>query len=114
MWLGVRAGGLTGTGIAFFVHYLTMFGFILVLVRQLVGFRWSSANRRLLAVGIATTLATFVCSFLLPPLWFTVLAGTLTVFVGCWCARLLLQLLGESGLAAFKAKLQHFSPFSNR
>ena len=112
MWVGVHWGGLAGTGMAFFCHYLVMFVAVLLLVRRLVGFRWSVPNLRLLAVAIPSTLGVFVASFLLPTIWFTVLAALVTVVVGVWCVRLIIRLLGETGLANLKAKFRRLLPQS--
>ena len=50
-WAGIAYFGLPGTGLAFFGMYLFYWILIFVVVRQMTGFAWSSANVKLMYIS---------------------------------------------------------------
>lgn len=91
--LCVRAFGLDGAGIAFFLSYV-FYGFLLYpIVGQLSGFRWSAANKRTGLLFLSLVSGVFCGFYLLPKLW-AVCLGTVTILAaGTYSTRILLQLV---------------------
>lgn len=66
VWFGLKIFGLIGAGIAFFVFFLSHFAIVRWVARELSGFRWSSANRRLGAAFALLSAAVFGSWYVLP------------------------------------------------
>jgi PST family polysaccharide transporter len=92
-WVCVRHFGLNGAGIAFFGSFLFHALLVYPIVRALIGFRWSAANRKTGAVFLCSIAFVFCSSYLLPPLWAAVLGGIATALSGLYSLHTLLNLL---------------------
>jgi PST family polysaccharide transporter len=92
-WVCVARFGLVGAGVAFFGSYLFHALVIYPLARQITGFRYSPANRRLLLLFLSLIGVVFAGFFLLPSAWATAL-GALTAFgSGVYALRALIDLV---------------------
>jgi PST family polysaccharide transporter len=92
-WVCVGHFGLNGAGMAFFGSYLFHGFLVYPIVRALIGFRWSAANRKTGAVFLCSIGFVFCSSYLLPPLWAAVLGGIATALSGLYSLHTLLNLL---------------------
>jgi PST family polysaccharide transporter len=101
----VRAFGLNGAGIAFFLSYV-FYGFLLYpVVRRLSGFRWSAENQRTGLLFLSLVSGVFLGSYLLPVVW-AVSLGTLTVLAGgIYSTRTLLGLVSWDRIPGFIQRL---------
>ncbi len=63
IWAGVAMLGLQGAGIGFSASYLIYWIGIYAVVRQLSGFRWSTANKRMASVFIPMLVLVFVSKY---------------------------------------------------
>jgi PST family polysaccharide transporter len=89
----LRYFGLNGAGIAFFGSYIFHGLIIYLIVRQLSGFRWSSANRQT-ALLFLISIAVVFCGFYLLPFWFATAIGILVALVSSvYSIRVLLNLV---------------------
>lgn len=66
-WAGIRVLGVDGAGVAFLASYVFHGLIVYPVVRGVSGFRWSAANRRLIAGFLAVTGAVFCAFQVLPP-----------------------------------------------
>jgi PST family polysaccharide transporter len=97
-WAGIRWVGLNGSGMAFFVSYVFHGVMLYPVVRKLSGFRWSPANRRLMAHFLTSILLTFASQYVLPP-WIVMALGTIVVAGAClYSARSLVRLVSTERL----------------
>jgi len=95
----VRSYGLTGAALAFAVVYLWYLPVIFYVVRQGTSFKWSTAVRRVLLVGLGTYTLAAAASFFLPSRWHWAVGLTLVLTSVTWsylqlCRRLELPLAG--------------------
>lgn len=92
-WLCVRRFGLNGAGIAFFGSYVFHAFLIYPIVRVLIDFRWSAANRKTGLLFLSSIAVVFCGVCLLPPPWAAVLGAVVTALIGLYSLRRLLTLL---------------------
>jgi len=112
VWLGMRFFGLEGTGIAFFVLYVTYTFGILAVVHGISGFGWSSANIRLGSCFTIIVAFAFLLPFLLHKNVAMAASGSLTVAVTLWCLSRLHALVGPAWFAEVRVKIKHRMGFS--
>ena len=110
-WFGLKLFGLVGTGMAFLGLYIFHWCMILVVVRRISGFSWSSANLRLSLLGVATVAATLWMRLNLPEPWATAGGCTLAFLSGLYCLRTLILLVGTDEINKYTRKLGFSLPF---
>lgn len=93
VWVGMRLFNLNGTGIAFFGLYVVYWAGIYLVVRRLIGFRWSSANRQLALVFLPLVAGIFISQYFLPRPAVMVLGVLLTVLTGIYSVKILCTLV---------------------
>jgi len=108
VWLGVRAFGLNGTGIAFFVLYVVHFTVVYFLVRHLTGFRLSAANRQLALLYMPLVAIIFVAGSVLPLAGAVALGVVVTVPTGIYSLKMLCALVPMERLPRAAQKLIRF------
>ena len=92
-WICVSSFGLNGAGMAFFGSYVSYGVLLYPIVRQLSGFRWSTANKQTGLLFLALISVVFCGFYALPLLWAACL-GTLAVLVsGIYSIRVLFTLI---------------------
>ena len=85
--------GLTGAAMAFFGLYIWNGLLVYLIVRQLSGFRWSAANRRI-GLWLLPVLGAVFCGFHWLPFWLATAVGTLAAIgAGIYSIRVLAQLI---------------------
>jgi len=99
-WLGVVFYGLVGTGMAVLAEYVCYTVLVLFIVRQLTGFRWSSACIRLIAFSIFFAAASFIIATFLPLVWSAAIGALLAAITGWYSLRTLTRLVGRNPLTA--------------
>jgi len=117
IWLGIKFFGLTGTGIAFVCCQVVHFMMVYVIARRMTGFRWSSANRRLILVFVPMTLAVFCAGLRLDRLPAALLGLAITLPVGIYSLRTLCHLVPLDrlpGLARKFIRLLRLAPPETR
>jgi antigen flippase len=97
-WLCVGRFGLNGAGIAFLGSYLFQGFLIYPIVRELSGFRWSAANRKLGVLFLCSIGLAFCGLYLLPPLGAAVLGAMVTAMSGLYSLRRLVNFLSTEGI----------------
>jgi PST family polysaccharide transporter len=70
-WIGLRAIGLPGLGLAFVGLYLFHWALIYRVVRRLSGFTWTTGTRRISVQGACAVAAALAARVLLPEPWAT-------------------------------------------
>ncbi|MFD2348006.1 oligosaccharide flippase family protein [Sinorhizobium terangae] len=99
-WLLVGAFGSAGAAAAFFGLYVWHGLLIYAIVRQLSGFRWSSANRRLALIFLPASGLVFGALLVLPP-WPAAILGLMTATLsGAYALRRLIELVPLASLPA--------------
>lgn len=76
--------GLPGTGMAFFGLYGFCWVLIFIVVRRLSGFRWSASNLRFGALTTMAVTAVYLCLYLLPTIWSTLIGTLITLAIGVY------------------------------
>ena len=109
-WFGLIVFGLVGTGMAFLGLYIFHWCMILVIVRRISGFAWSSANLRLSLLGVSTVAATLWMRLSLPEPWATAAGCTLAFLTGLYCLRTLILLVGTDEINKYTRKLGFLLP----
>jgi PST family polysaccharide transporter len=94
-WFGVNRWGLVGAGVAFAATYLVYWLFMLGIARRLIGFRFSSANHRVLLLILGATAIAFAVPWCVPAPWDTAVGVTLSAGLSVHCANLLAALAPE-------------------
>ncbi|MFO1313558.1 MAG: O-antigen translocase [Burkholderiales bacterium] len=113
-WVCVRAYGLEGAGIAFFLSYV-VYGLIMYPVgRSLVGFKWSSSNRRTALVLSALVVASFGMSLTFPEHVVMALGTLATLISGVYAVRELLDNVSVNKLPSAARWLIARLPFLQR
>ncbi|MDH7599254.1 MAG: O-antigen translocase [Sedimentisphaerales bacterium] len=112
IWLGLRLFGLIGTGIAFFVLYVTYTAGIFAVVNRISGFRWSAANIRIGLSLMAVIGSAFLLPYLLPEGFALMVNAVLTIGVTAWCLREVYALVGPAWFTDFVSKLKDRIGFS--
>jgi PST family polysaccharide transporter len=88
-WVCVKSLGLNGAGIAFFGSY-AFYGFLLYpIVRQLSGFRWSTANKRTGLISLSLIMIVFLGFYALPPILARCLGVIAATLSGAYSIRVL-------------------------
>jgi enterobacterial common antigen flippase len=99
-WLFVSEFGTSGAGMAFFGLYVWHSILIYVIVRRLIGFRWSVANRRHVLLFLPASGLVF-SAFLVLPLWSAMVIGSVAVALsGLYSLRMLVRLLPPEAVPA--------------
>lgn len=96
IWLGLRLFGLQGTGIAFFLLYVSYTISIFVVVNRISGFRWSAANIRIGSFLMAGIAVAFLLPYLLTQGLALMFNAALTLAVTAWCLRRVYGLVGTA------------------
>jgi PST family polysaccharide transporter len=90
-WAGLKLFGLMGVGIAFIVLYVFYAVMMLLVSKQLTGFKWSVCNRNRLFWMLPTIVIVMVVTFLVSRPW-SIMVGSLSVVVSAGiCCRSLLK-----------------------
>lgn len=88
-WVCVKSLGLNGAGIAFFGSYV-FYGLLLYpMVRQLSGFRWSTANKRTGLISLSLIMVVFLGFYALPPILASCLGVIAATLSGAYSIRVL-------------------------
>jgi O-antigen/teichoic acid export membrane protein len=93
VWAGIKAFGLPGTGMAFFVLYVINGGMMFFIVNRLTGFVWSKPNQKLALVFMPLVGIVFTSWHLLPPVAAAVLGTALTIPAGYFSMKTLCKLI---------------------
>jgi len=93
VWVGIRAFGLNGTGMAFFGLYLLNIIALYLIVRRLSGFRCSAPNRRLVGLLLPLVAAVFVSWYFLSQPVVMISGALLTVLTGIYSVKTLCELV---------------------
>jgi antigen flippase len=89
VWLCLQLFGLVGAGVAFFVLFLIHLPIVRWVARELSGFRWSSANRRLAVLFALLSAVVFSSWYMLRPGLSILLGSFITLFAGIYSLRVL-------------------------
>ena len=89
-WLGVRAFGLRGAGMAFFGSYVFHLLITYPIARSLSGFRWSRENRRIGLLFLLTIAAVFGGFYGLPLVWAECVGILVAAAIGIYSLRTLI------------------------
>lgn len=92
-WTCIRARGLDGAGIAFFLAYVFHGVLVYPIVRRLSGFRWSSANVKNGALFLSLIAVVFVSFRILPFIFATSLGTVITLLGTVYTLRVLFTLV---------------------
>jgi enterobacterial common antigen flippase len=93
VWVGLCLFGLKGTGMAFFALYLANITGLYLIARRTTGFRWSTANRRLVVLLLPLVTAAFVSWYLLPRPVTMIFGVLLTLLTGIYSLKTLCTLV---------------------
>jgi len=93
--VGLFLAKLEGAAIAFFLMNSSVTVIIYIVIRRLISFRWSSANRRLFIVFLPTILITFIFARTMPILPVTIYGVAVTALATVFCLRELVVLVGD-------------------
>lgn len=96
-WIGLVYFGLPGTGMAFFGMYFFYWIILFILVRQIIGFKWSEANIRLGLFTIPAILITFTIQYFLTSLWFMIFGSFVTIIFGFYSLSCLTKIFAAEG-----------------
>jgi PST family polysaccharide transporter len=94
IWISISYFGLSGTGIGFFGCYIFVCILIFFVVRQLSGFRWSSANIQLGCVFISTIIAVFISKYFLSDIRYIILGITASIVIVLYSMKQLFAIAG--------------------
>jgi PST family polysaccharide transporter len=92
-WICVTSFGLNGAGIAFLGSYIFHVFLIYPIVRQLSGFRWSSANKQAGLLFLSFIAVVFSGFYVLPLLWAASVGTLAAVVSSAYSIRVLLKLV---------------------
>ncbi len=113
-WVGLQHFGLPGIGMAFLGLYLFHAGLIYMVVRKATGFRWSSANIQLGAIGIGSVGAALYARLALSEPWGTGVGLVLALATGIYCLKILVRLTGVDRIELVLRKLRLPVPWAFR
>jgi PST family polysaccharide transporter len=112
-WILINRFGAAGAGMAFFGSYVFHMILLYPLVRHASGFRWSSANCRLILIYAFAIAVSATALWKLPSLTGQVVALGITLLSGAYSAKNLVQLLSSD--ANINSKLtKFFTRWTNR
>lgn len=94
-WFCVKAFGVNGAGIAFFISYMFHGLMIYPIVRWLSGFNWSSENRKTGVIFLCSITASFCGFYVLPSLVAYCFATVMLILSAVFSIRTLLSLVGQ-------------------
>jgi PST family polysaccharide transporter len=97
-WVSVSSFGLKGAGIAFFGAYAFHVLMNYVIVRQLTGFRWSTANLQTSSLFLALIAVIFCSFYVLSPLLAMGVGMLAVVLSGVYSLQVILNLISPSQL----------------
>jgi PST family polysaccharide transporter len=92
-WACIRARGLNGAGIAFFLSYVIHGVLVYPIVRRLSGFRWSSTNIKTCSLFLTMIALVFASFWLMPFLLATSLGIAVTLLSTAYTLRVLFTLV---------------------
>lgn len=104
VWSGVSFFGLNGVGIGFFAMNFIYAIAIYLIIRQLSGFRWSAANRRLGLVFAPLVAAAFLAFNFLPRLFAMIFGCGIIIFAGVYSLKELHKLIPADRLPQMTQK----------
>jgi O-antigen/teichoic acid export membrane protein len=93
VWISILKYGLNGTGMAFFGLYVVYWLGIYLVVRQVSGFRWSAASRRLGLLFVPLVATVFVGWYFLSRGVEVVFGAAVTLFTGVYSLKTLCTLV---------------------
>ncbi len=97
--------GLTGAAMAFFGLYIWHGVLIYIIVRQLSGFRWSAANRRI-GLLFLPVMGLVFCGFRWLPFWGATALGSMAALgAGLYSMRVVVRLVAMDRVPAFLRQL---------
>jgi antigen flippase len=97
-WLCVLGFGVSGTGIGFFAMYVANVLINYMIANRLSGFKWSSANLRLMLLLAPLVLIVFVGGVILSPVQATILGVIILLMASIYSLKTLLALLSTGRL----------------
>ena len=106
IWVGVKWGGLAGIGMGFSAGELFSCCLIYFVVKRMVGFTISPSNIRHLMVAVPAIALAFVMSYFISGITAIVLGCCLTVLVGGYCFKSMLNALGPEKVQQYVARLR--------
>lgn len=113
-WVGLKAFGLPGVGMAFLGLYLFHWCLIYLVVRRISGFRWSPENSRLTLIAVIAAGLTLCARLYLPEPWATLVGCSLALLAGLFCVRELIHLIGVDNMNHYLGKIRVPFQFSDR
>ena len=108
--LCMKVWKLEGIGVSFALSYLFYTAMMLAMAWRLIGFRWSGAALRIIAVAVLILAGVFVCMRSLPECWSLTIGLSATVLSGVATLLALQRLLGLSLWQLVRRKLLPQSP----
>lgn len=93
-WMGIRAFGIAGTGMAFFGLYIFYWLLIFFVVRRISGFGWSDKNVRLFTIFLPSITVIFLGMFFLDKVVYIAFSCVLFVFTVFFSYRNLMAAIG--------------------
>lgn len=97
-WIGVRACGLKGVGIAFFGSYVFHLLITYPIARWLSGFRWSGENKTVGLVFLSAVAIVFAGLYWLPSVWSECVGILATITMASYSLRTLTTLVSPHRL----------------
>jgi len=105
IWAGISYFGLKGTGMAFFGSYLFYFVLMTAVSRRLTELRWSATNLRLGFMVFLTGGFIFATGYFWTDLWCTMAGSVLTIAMGLYSIRRLVDVFSPSVNAPFRSRI---------
>jgi antigen flippase len=98
VYLGIAQFGLVGTGMAFFARWC-FFGVVLFYVcKSLTGFSYSVAVKKVTLYSVPAIVAVFSAHFVLDEFWFMLLGGSVSLVVGLYSVKAMINAVGAGYL----------------
>ncbi len=94
-WVGITKFGLPGAGAAFFAMNLCYFALIFIIARKKYAFRFTGISARLLLLFSPALGFVFATHFFLPQMAYLLVNTLITLIVGCYALKVLLNRAGE-------------------
>jgi PST family polysaccharide transporter len=103
-WLGLKWFGLPGIGMAFLGLYSFHWCIVYAFVRKISGFRWSPHNIRLSVLGVIAVTINLWTRLKLPEPWATIVGGAISVPIGIYCLKTLINHVGTEKIERYLKK----------
>jgi len=107
IWIGLSLFGLVGTGMAFFLLYVTYTVLIFTVVHRITGFTWTPVNLRLNGIFSIFIALVFLMPGFLPRGIALALNTFIILAVSIYCLKKLHHLVGPKWFADFSGKLRN-------